>query len=259
MPRDREEFLYPEELEARRTPESLQTVFDQYISEAKKLQNIYEQEGIDILVGFETEYCNEEYPSYINHLRNKSGVDYIVGSVHHVHGIPIDFDEAHYTKAVEQCGGLEELYVQYYRQQLDLIEQCRPEIVGHFDLIKIFSLKTGMSDFEMPIGIHQQIEMNIEAVISYGGVFDVNSRAFAKGLNNPYPDVEILRKIRKMGGEITLGDDSHGIEDIGKDYEKTVDVIKQAGFEQIIAFKKDSRSRDKSNPMACFEKIKVDL
>jgi histidinol-phosphatase (PHP family) len=262
MPRDREAFLYPEEQARRRTPESLRAAFNAYVAEAARLQGFYAEQGVHILVGFETEYCHEGYPAWINRLRDESGVDYIVGSVHHVHGIPFDSDEACYREAVERCGGAEQLYAAYYEQQLDLIEQCRPEVIGHFDLIKIFlhQLNTTGAGLDLPIAVSRQIDRNIEAVIAYGGVFEVNSRAFAKGLGEPYPGMELLRRIRELGGEVTLGDDSHAVDDIGRDLDRAAAYIRQAGFERIVAFRKrDQCIRDKNSPTSHLEKISMDL
>ena len=101
MPRDREEFFYPEERKSGRTLESLRTKFTAYLAEAKRLQAVYSDQ--EILVGFETEYCDESYPERVNLLRAEAEVDYIVGSVHHVHGIPFDFSERHYAEAMECC------------------------------------------------------------------------------------------------------------------------------------------------------------
>lgn len=259
MPRDREEFLYPEEREARRTPEILRKIFDNYVAEAKRLQKTAAEQGVHILVGFETEYCNEDYPAYINGLREETDIDYIVGSVHHVQGIPFDYDAACYTEAMKRCGGLEKLYLQYYAQQLDLIEQCRPEVVGHFDLIKISSGRSG--EHAITPAVSKQIDKNIEAIISYGGVFEVNSRGFGKNLGKPYPGAKILRRIREMDGKITLGDDSHDLDDIGRDYEKALSAVRKAGFEQIVAFrKKNGLSGDRSKSFKTyFEKFRINL
>ncbi|MCI5144551.1 MAG: histidinol-phosphatase HisJ family protein [Candidatus Electrothrix sp. AR3] len=177
-----------------------------------------------------------------------------------MHGIPFDFNQEYYIQAVERCGGLEQLYVQYYAQQLDLIEQCRPEILGHLDLVKIFSNQVQSSGFAFPEEIYHQIHKNIEAVISYGGIFEVNTRSFVKGMGEPYPGIEILRRIKDMGGEITLGDDSHGLDDIGNQYETTLEYLKKIGFQEVLAFrKKDPFNKDMSKPMACLEKIRLAL
>lgn len=44
-------------------------------------------------------------------------LDYIVGSVHHVGGVPIDFSEEIYVKAAEKAGGVEQLFCNYFDQQ----------------------------------------------------------------------------------------------------------------------------------------------
>lgn len=234
MPRDNKKYFYSEEIEKGRTPEIMMRIFGEYVREAKRLKEKWKEE-VEILVGFETDYCDPGYPELVNKIRDEFGIDYIVGSVHHVDGIPIDFDKETYQKAVAHSGGLDELFAKYYEHQYDLIRKCKPEVIGHFDLIKIFAEK----DFKKSAATEKLIERNIKEVISYGGIFEINPRAFEKNLLEPYPGLEILRKIKENGGEITLGDDSHGIDDIGIYFKKAIEFAKQAGLKNLTAFTKD--------------------
>ena len=44
-------------------------------------------------------------------------LDYLVGSVHHVGGVPIDFSEEMYLLAAEKAGGMDQLFCNYFDQQ----------------------------------------------------------------------------------------------------------------------------------------------
>lgn len=227
----KEKFIYPEDREAGRRVEDLARSFSDYIREAKRLQQAY-QKLAKILVGFETEVYDNTCFSMIEKLRNDFQPDYIVGSLHHVAGIAFDLDKTHYRAAVSAASGLENLYQRYYDTQYDLIERAKPEVIGHFDIIKIFSESTGI-----PRNIRPLIKRNIQKIIAYGGVIEVNTRSFMKGMTQPYPGEEILRMVAHAGGSITLGDDSHSIKDIGYRYDLLKTIVPKY-FKNVTAFEK---------------------
>lgn len=244
QPRNKEKFLYPEEKAKGRTCEDLFKIFAAYVKEARFLQKEFADRA-DILVGFETEVCDQDAFELIESLRKEYQTDYVVGSVHHVAGIPIDFDLATYNSAVEKAGSLESLYLQYYDAQYELIQRIKPEIIGHMDLIKLFS-----PDFVLTQNILNAIKRNIKSAVQYGCIFEVNSRAFYKNFTEPYPSIAVLKVIKEEGGSITLGDDSHGAEQVGLNYNRAVEAIK-------IVFDEVAGLRKKNNGV--LEKFKIKL
>lgn len=75
-------------------------------------------------------------------------LDYVVGSVHHVNGIPIDYDDELYIKAERSSGSTESLFCDYFDHQFELLKGVRPEIIGlalrwslimpgHFDVVRL--------------------------------------------------------------------------------------------------------------------------
>lgn len=228
-------FLYPEEKAKKRTSEFLFSRFEAYFKEARRLQKKYENQ-ISILVGFETEVCDKSAFSLINDLRRQYSADYIVGSLHHVNGIAIDFSREEYERAIDSAGSLENLFCAYYDAQYQLISECKPEVIGHFDLIRIFAPQ----DFVASAKIEDLIKRNILAANSYGAVFEVNSRAFKKGFLQPYPERSILNTLAELGAEITLGDDSHGPKDVALFYEEALEIVRQF-YSDLLVLKKDSK------------------
>lgn len=158
--------------------------------EARRLQKEYELQ-IKILVGCEIEFITPAYKQYISELRHQHSIDYVVGSLHHVKGTPIDFSTELYEKALEQhSNGLYSLFEAYFDEQYQMLQAVRPEVVGHFDLIRIFRTESnaGIND-----KVWEKIVRNVEYVISYGGLFEINSRAWKKGLRDAYPQRDIFK------------------------------------------------------------------
>jgi histidinol-phosphatase (PHP family) len=226
-PRYRNVDRFPDEVDL--TPDDLVSTFQSYVASAKALRDEY-AESIELLVGFETERLPpEDWYERMTELRAATGADYIVGSVHDVRGICIDYSPDHTTKAAEALGGVEPMQLCYFDQLADLVSRLAPEVVGHIDLIRKFD---GQSASFSP-GVMARIEMTLEAVRQVKGVLDVNAGAHRRGLSPVYPLPEILALARRMGIRVTLGDDSHGAHDVGVGLDACLQCIANAGYDEV--------------------------
>lgn len=127
-------------------------------------------------------------------LRQTHTAEYVVGSLHHVNSIPIDFSAELYVKALNQAeGSLENLYKRYFDEQYVMLQSVRPEVVGHFDLIRIFADQSVADKTLLVPEVWERILRNLEYVIAYGGLFEINSRSWKKGLRDAYPQRDIIQ------------------------------------------------------------------
>lgn len=172
------------------TPEDLHTTFDKYYHKAVALKAKY-QSQIRILIGFETEYIRPESVHGVQALLRKYSFDYCVGSIHHVLEIPIDYSSELWNKAKEACGGTDELlYGKYFDEQYELLIQVKPLVIGHFDVIRLWAPEK-MAKLRQWPSVWAKVTRNIDTVIEYGGLFELNSSAFRKGFEEAYPTSEI--------------------------------------------------------------------
>lgn len=218
MPRYVSEFLYPEELDKNYTPQDLEQNFHNYLAHARKIQLAEEENGLSILVGFEVEGLDTYHINQAAKL--KLLTDMCVGSVHFVHGIPIDFDKALWGKARDVLGSAEALYEAYFDLQYEVLTKLHPEVVGHFDLIRLFDSDVKSLDFmkaNWP-GVYQKILRNVKFAISYGALFELNLAAIRKSWATPYPQADICRLIISESGRFCLSDDAHSYAQIGLNY-----------------------------------------
>ncbi|RKP08003.1 histidinol-phosphatase [Thamnocephalis sphaerospora] len=208
MPRQRVQDLYPEEANA--TPDSLHARFDAYVHEARRLRDKYANQ-LRILVGMETEYIYAEQATKVQALRARYSLDYVVGSVHHVHGHPIDFDAAMLAEAQTASGGTAETLVcAYFDAQRDMLHALRPEVVGHFDLIRRLMPR----DTEWTEAVWQRVRENATIIASYGGLVEINTAAWKYGFADPYPQQAVIKILKAAGCRFTLSDDAHSPEQV---------------------------------------------
>lgn len=196
------------------------------------MRDVYSHQ-IQILVAFESEWIRPSSLDIVRRILDKYTFDFFMGSIHHTHTIPIDFDRTMYEQAREKAGGTDErLFEDYFDEQYGMLQALRPPIVGHFDLIRLLSDHKD-SAFEGMDGVWTRIKRNLEYIVSYGGLLEFNSAGLRKGLLEPYPCLPVTKLFLSMGGGFVLSDDSHGIEQIGTNYPRLLEYIKKTEVEKI--------------------------
>ena len=78
----------------------------------------------------------------------------------------------------------------------------------------------------------------LTAVIIRGKGIEINTSGLWQKYGKMFPDKDILRRYRELGGEIlTIGSDAHCADDLGKGIEDGIAAAKEAGFDKIAVFK----------------------
>lgn len=233
MPRTADSDLYPEEIEAGHTIALLRRRHEAYVNEATRLREKYKDQ-IDILIGFEADWIRQDYAHTIRELMLNKEVVFFIGSIHHVHGIPIDYDKPLYLKARSLNGHSDtELFEDYFDEQYKMLMTMGPPVVGHFDLIRLYSDDKDVNWKEMGGEVWRKIIRNLGLIKQQGGLLEVNSAALRKGMREPYPSKTICEEFMKMGGMFTLSDDSHGIDHVGLNYKRTFDYLHDLGLQNL--------------------------
>lgn len=171
------------------TIDALVQQFDAFLDEAHRLKCQFASQ-ITLLIGLETEFITEADLDYLDALLKKVGprVEYIVGSIHHVYGIPIDFDQATFHKALH-LETQEGFLSAYFDAQYRLLERFHPEIIGHFDLCRLYNPELLFADYP---AASTKMERNIKYAIEYGALFELNAAAFRKGWDTAYPGRDVV-------------------------------------------------------------------
>ncbi|KAI0328433.1 histidinol phosphate phosphatase H [Cubamyces sp. BRFM 1775] len=240
VPRYRPEDLYPEEHDAGLSPDALRAQFAAFLDEAHRLKEKYAGQ-IDLLVGLETEFISEADMDELDALLRSANVDgrparieYLVGSVHHVRGIPIDFDRATYLKALstfqssDEHTTMEAFLCAYLDAQHALLARFRPEVVGHFDLCRLYTPELQFADYPAAL---ERVRRNVGLAVGYGAAFELNAAAFRKGWDAAYPGADVI--ILQAGGRFVLSDDSHGPHAVGLNYHRIPEYARRMGISEL--------------------------
>jgi len=211
---------------------------------------------MEILVGVETEHIYLEdlelLKGVIDEHRKAGKLDFVVGSVHHADGHPIDFSKETFeialqsyearVKASSRASGEEGwneeklrhaaismLLESYFLAQRRMMEALHPEVIGHFSLPLLFTPSTLISSHPKA---HSLSLDNIRYAVSYGALFEISSATFRKGLEYAWPGDEVMRMVQNEGGLWCLSDDAHNTGQIGLNYGRLKEWAQTLGIEE---------------------------
>ncbi len=119
------------------------------------------------------------------------------------------FDHPDY-QALYSRWDINELYRTYFSLIGELARSGLFDIVGHFDLIKVFGYR--------PAGpVLPLAAPALQAIREAGLTVEVNTRGGYKPCAEIYPATELLQECFSLGIPATLGSDAHEAEEIGRD------------------------------------------
>ncbi len=225
IPPESNRWLYPDEVAAGFDAPGLYRRFAGFVTAGRDLQKRY-ADRIAVYLGFETEAWSGYGPA-VRALVKTFRPDYLVGSVHHVEGIPFDHTPGDYQAAADRAGGVENLYCRYYDLQLEMIERLRPGVVAHLDLIRVhdpgWSARLGNPE------IADRVRRNLRRIAELSLILDCNCRLLPEG-GETYPARKILRWARNLGVSVVPGDDSHSPAQAGRGIREGIALLKDLGF-----------------------------
>jgi histidinol-phosphatase (PHP family) len=111
-----------------------------------------------------------------------------------------------------------------------MLLKLKPDIVGHFDLIRLFRPNFPLSD-----KVWSLIKRNISFIQEYDGLVELNPRSLKKGLQDIYPFKDILQEMISCKIKFTLGDDSHSPLEVGLNYDSLKQILQECNISQVYA------------------------
>jgi len=154
--------------------------------------------------------------------------DFVIGSVHYLDDW--DFDSIENVAEFEKRG-VDKVYQDY----LALLKQAASsglfDIVGHFDVVKKFGHRPQLD-------LTEELSEVLKAVKAHDLCVEVNTSGLRKPVHEIYPQREILQLARALDIPIILGSDAHAPEEVGKDFDVAVRILRQVGYDSLSIFEK---------------------
>lgn len=211
---------------------SQKALYEKWVLDAKEKY----KSQIKILLAYEVDYLE----GYILDEIINSKVDYLIGSVHFLKNKNDmwGFDNPEFI-GVYESKDIDTIWLEYFDAIKSMAKTQLFDIVGHFDLIKVFRFLPKKDIRILANDALKQIKKS-------GMVLEINPAGLRKPIGETYPSKQLLELAYEMNIDITFGSDAHEIEQVGFKYDEVVSLAKEIGYTKCITF--DNR-----------EKIKIDF
>jgi len=204
-------------MDMKQLPEYHQMI-EEVRAEYKDRLNIKIALEADFIPGYEekTKAIVEGYP-----------YDYIIGSVHFIKDW--GFDHPDQRDRWEESD-TDAVYKDYYELLRQSAQTGMFNIMGHVDLVKKFGhrAKADMSG---------EVQKTAEVFKASGAAIEINTAGLRKPVKEIYPSLWNLEIYCAAGVPLTFGADAHKPEDVGKDFDRALELAKAAGYKEYVAFK----------------------
>ena len=185
-------------------------------------------------------WCGVE-EDYFAQVKDRSAYDYTIGDVHYAKDrstgelMPVDGSARAIADVCERIygGSAERMVRGYYADMVSAVDEMRPDIIGHFDLI--VKNNSGGRFFDEDSAWYRDAALEaLDACAAYGIIFEVNSGAVARRKRDfPYPAALLLRRLNELGCRVTLSTDCHYVDRFLAGLDISVAAVRDAGFREV--------------------------
>lgn len=200
------------------------TQIEDYI---RLVENVEKESSIPVKLGAEVDYFLGKEEE-IRRVVEEFSFDYVIGSVHFLDDWVID--DPRYIRGYYERD-INEVYLQYFSLVEKMASSRLFDIVGHLDLVKKFGFRPTVDIMPKITAVLEKIKINRLCV-------EINTSGLEKPAREVYPGERILNICWRMGIPVTLGSDSHKPWEVGRHFDKALDLMKKVGYKEIATFTK---------------------
>ncbi|WP_273843534.1 histidinol-phosphatase HisJ family protein [Rubrobacter calidifluminis] len=189
-----------------------------------------EVDGLELRLGIEVDFVpgTEEE---MDRVARALPYDYVIGSVHKVDGKDVDHPD--HREVYDEYEPYE-LYERYFENVRKAALSGRFDVIGHPDLVKIFGCRPERD-------ITPMLEETADAIAEAGVAVDVNAAGLRKPIGEIYPSRRFLEMFFRRGVPIVLSSDAHSPEEVAAGYDRSLALVREVGYREVITFKDRER------------------
>lgn len=197
-----------------------------YIEAVEKAKSL----GLPVKFGIELDYT-PEYEEDIRRFASSFPFDYVIGSVHWLG----DFGFDHPALIHEwETSDVDKVYDEYFDVLLMAVKSGIFDIIAHPDVIKVFGYKAQKD-------MSQRYDELARAIDSMDLCAEVSTAGLRKPVGELYPSPLLMKYFKKYDVPIILNSDAHIPEDVGRDFDKALEFVKEFRYDRLCYFDKRVR------------------
>ena len=213
---------------------------DEYFAEINRLKQKYKDQ-IEIYIGMELDY----FTGIKKNSFSKYDLDYVIGSIHYfpddkgnIFGIDCRPEDFHKTIHDYFKGDVKAFVKEFCDRIIAMVDKFKPDIIGHFDLIKINNHNEKYFSERDP-WYREEIIRVFNFIADKGTMLDVNTGGITRGfMTVPYPSPWALKEAVKFNIPVVLNSDAHRPEHIDGQFENVTKILKECGYTEKMILEK---------------------
>jgi histidinol-phosphatase (PHP family) len=164
--------------------------------------------------------------------------DYVLGSIHFLRGEALDIREGPWAEFdIWRSNDPEKVWARYFETLGEAARSGLFDILSHPDLVKVWG-----QGAPRPGGDPRRFyERAMEGIADSDVAIEVSTAGLRKPVGEIYPAAGLLELCLQVGRPVALSSDAHRPEQLGWEYERAVDWLRDRGVEEIVVF--DRRAR----------------
>ncbi|TAJ12747.1 histidinol-phosphatase HisJ family protein [Marinilabiliaceae bacterium JC017] len=215
----------------------------QYQSDIYNCQKSYEG-TLQIYKALEVDYV-PGFTVSLNEWRRIVRPDYLIGSVHLVKGAAndalwfLDGPPENYDKGINEIfgGDYKKAVRAYYHQLREMIQEGRPEIIGHMDKVVMNNQRRY---FDPEADWHMiEVEKTLRIIKAYGCIVEINTRGIYRGkYDDFFPSASIIQKCIELHIPLTISSDAHHCIELDSGFEDAAKTMVELGGKELTVLNK---------------------
>lgn len=212
---------------------------DAYLAETLRLKEKY-KDKIQLFTSMEFDYIPELCDD-VQERAKSYGLDYIISSVHLVSGNGLWFidgsKQESYDKGLRECfaGDIRKAVKAFYHQTNEMIINAKPDIVGHFDKVKMHNKDRYFLEDEA--WYEDLVLESLRTMKENNTICEINTRGLYKGRSNDYfPQTKWIKEMAKLQIPITISTDCHKSDEVDMLFSQCWNDIKELGHKEVWYF-----------------------
>lgn len=207
----------------------VESEYDAHYSEMLETRERY-RGRINVRVAVEADFV-DGHQDQLQEILQRYEFDFVLGAVHYMDGWLIDAPENEFRYREERVA---EIYRRYFQNLQKAMRLGLFDVIAHFDLPKKFGF---LPEENLSTLANETLDVAAET----GVVIEVSTAGLRKPVGEVYPAPPLLSEMRQRNIPIVLSSDAHAPAEIGADYDRSIALVRNAGYTELATY--DNRDR----------------
>ncbi len=193
------------------------------------------REQTDLRLGIEADFVPGREDRMANLLDGRDW-DYVVGSIHFLRDEAIDLRgvEGWEHTDIWRSNDPDKVWARYFETLGEAARSGLFDILAHPDLVKVWGKGAPRPDGDL----RRFYERAMDGIAESDVAIEVSTAGLRKPVGEIYPDAAFLELCLEAGRPVALSSDAHLPEQLGYEYERAVEWLRDLGVEEIAVFER---------------------